>query len=81
VCNTIVFFAIWWDLETHDQLIERIGPMRQMQAGLDREVMVYQILARGTIDDIVVDRLITKRATQDATFDTFAYKPPEEQLW
>lgn len=79
VCNTIIFFAIWWDLETHDQIIERVGPMRQMQAGLYREVMVYLILARGTVDDIVADRLISKRATQDATFDSFAHKP--EQLW
>lgn len=82
VCNIVVFFAIWFDLETHDQIIERVGPMRQMQAGLDREVMVYLILAKGTVDEIVDRRLISKRATQDATFDSFAYKPPEdEQLW
>jgi hypothetical protein len=82
VCNIIVFFAISWDLETHDQIIERIGPMRQMQAGLDREVMVYLILARNTVDELVDRRLVMKRATQDATFDSFAYKPPpEERLW
>jgi hypothetical protein len=82
VCNIIVFFALWWDLETHDQIIERIGPMRQMQAGFDREVMVYLILARDTVDELVDRRLIMKRQTQDATFDSFAYKPPEEeQLW
>jgi SNF2 family DNA or RNA helicase len=56
--------------------------MRQMQAGLDREVMVYLILARNTVDELVDRRLVMKRATQDATFDSFAYKPPpEERLW
>jgi SNF2 family DNA or RNA helicase len=79
VCHIIVFFAIWWDMETHDQLIERIGPMRQMQAGLDREVMVYLILARGTVDETVDERIVLKRATQDATMDTLSYKG--EALW
>lgn len=79
VCRAIVFFAVWWDLETHDQLIERIGPMRQMQAGLDREVLVYMILARGTVDETVAERLVSKRAVQDATFDSLSHKG--EQLW
>ena len=50
VCHIIVFFALSHDLDPHDQIIERIGPMRQMQTGLDREVLVYQIVARDTID-------------------------------
>jgi len=78
VCCTIVFFAQWWDLDPHDQLIERIGPMRQMQAGFDREVTVYQILARDTIDETVAERIIQKRGVQDATMDTLSYKPVKE---
>jgi SNF2 family DNA or RNA helicase len=78
VCHIIVFFALWWDYETHSQLIERIGPMRQMQAGLDREVMIYLILARGTVDETVAERLDTKRDVMDETMDTLAYK---EVLW
>jgi SNF2 family DNA or RNA helicase len=77
VCHIIVFFALNYDLETHDQIIERIGPMRQVQAGFDREVMVYQILARGTIDEIVAARLIEKRQLQDETMDSLAHKPEE----
>ena len=80
VCHIIVFFAITFDLDPHDQIIERVGPMRQMQAGFDREVMVYLILARGTVDEIVDERLVKKRAVQDATMDSLAYKP-EGELW
>lgn len=80
VCHIIVFFAITFDLDPHDQVVERIGPMRQMQAGFDREVMVYLILARGTVDEIVDERLVKKRAVQDATMDSLAYKP-EPALW
>ena len=75
VCNTIVFFAVWWNLENHDQIIERIGPMRQMQSGFNREVMVYLILARGTVDETVDARLVKKRGVQDAVMDSLAYKP------
>lgn len=80
VCHIIVFFAITFDLDPHDQIVERVGPMRQMQAGFDREVMVYLILARGTVDEIVDERLVKKRAVQDATMDSLAYKP-EPTLW
>jgi SNF2 family DNA or RNA helicase len=75
VCNTIVFFAVWWNLENHDQIIERIGPMRQMQSGFDREVLVYLILARDTVDKTVDERLVKKRGVQDAVMDSLAYKP------
>lgn len=83
VCRTIIFFSINWDLDPHDQIIERIGPMRQMQAGLDREVMVYLILAKGTVDETVDARLVKKRGVQESTFDLLALKPAieEEQLW
>ena len=77
VCHIIVFFALSYDLDPHDQIIERIGPMRQMQAGLDREVLVYQIIARGTIDDAVAERLIEKRGVLDATMDALALKPKD----
>jgi SNF2 family DNA or RNA helicase len=47
------------------QIIERIGPMRQAQAGFDRPVFVYPILARDTVDDLVIDRLTSKKSTQE----------------
>ena len=68
-CNTAVFFSQWWNLETHDQFIERIGPMRQMQAGKDRPVFVHYIVARRTVDELVMARRETKRTVQDLLLD------------
>lgn len=63
--NILVFFSLWWNLEEHQQIIERIGPMRQRQAGYDRPVFVYRIVARDTIDEDVLVRLETKQDVQD----------------
>lgn len=67
--NTLVFFGHWWDLEKHDQVIERIGPMRQLQSGLDRPVFIYYIVAKDTVDEVVIARHSTKRAVQDLFLD------------
>jgi SNF2 family DNA or RNA helicase len=63
-CNRIVFFAQDWNLEYHDQILERIGPMRQLQAGSDRGVFVDYIVARGTIDEVVMARRAGKGSVQ-----------------
>ena len=60
--NIIVYFDPWWDLEGHDQILERIGPVRQLQSGYDRPVWVYYILAHGTLDREVRLRHQTKRS-------------------
>lgn len=62
--NILVFFGLWWDLETHEQVIERIGPTRQAQAGHNRPVYVHRIVARGTVDELVLTRLKTKASVQ-----------------
>ena len=63
--NIIVFFGLNWNLEEHLQIIERIGPTRQMQAGYDRPVFIYRIIAKATVDELVLERLETKREVQD----------------
>lgn len=63
--NILVFFSLNWNLEEHQQIIERIGPVRQAQAGHDRPVFIYHIVARGTVDELVLERLQTKRSVQD----------------
>ena len=63
--NILVFFSVNWNLEEHQQIIERIGPTRQMQAGHDRPVFIHYILARDTVDEIVLARIETKREVQD----------------
>lgn len=61
----IAYFAQWWDLEQHDQILERIGPVRQKQSGFNRPVFVYYIVADDTVDELVVARRETKRDVQD----------------
>lgn len=63
--NILVFFSHWWNLEERQQIIERIGPTRQLQAGYDREVWVHNIIARGTVDELVIERCNSKREVQD----------------
>lgn len=67
--NILAFFGVNWSLEEHMQIIERIGPMRQKQAGHDRPVFIYPILARGTVDDLVMERLSSKRSVQDVLLE------------
>lgn len=64
-CNNIVFFGHNWSLGQYQQVIERIGPVRQMQAGLERPVFVHHIIARDTVDEMVMERRETKRGVQD----------------
>lgn len=63
--STLVFFGVNWNLEEHLQIIERIGPTRQAQLGTGRLVHIHYILARDTIDELVMQRLINKRSVQD----------------
>jgi SNF2 family DNA or RNA helicase len=63
--NILAFFGVNWNLEEYMQIIERIGPMRQKQAGHDRPCLIYPILARDTVDEVVMERLASKRSVQD----------------
>lgn len=67
--NILVVFGHWWNLEEYMQIVERIGPVRQLQAGHRRPVFIYPIIARDTIDEDVVERRETKRAVQDILLD------------
>ena len=64
-CNNIVFFGFNWSLGQRMQVIERIGPVRQMQAGFERVVTIHNIIARDTIDEVVLERHDSKREVQD----------------
>ena len=63
--NILVFFGHWWALEEFQQIIERIGPVRQAQAGHDRPVFIHHIVAADTVDELVMARRETKRDVQD----------------
>ncbi|MBG6243626.1 MAG: DEAD/DEAH box helicase, partial [Candidatus Symbiopectobacterium sp. Dall1.0] len=63
--NILVFFSHWWDLEQYQQIIERIGPTRQIQAGHNRPVFIHHIIAADTVDELVMQRRDSKREVQD----------------
>jgi SNF2 family DNA or RNA helicase len=62
----LVYFGQGWNLELFEQILERVGPTRQMQAGFDRPVYVYHILARGTMDEVARERRSGKLTVMDA---------------
>lgn len=72
--NILVDYTSGWDLEYDDQIIERIGPMRQYQAGLNRPVYRYRIMAHRTADYLVKRRRETKRSVQDILLEAMKRK-------
>jgi len=67
--NILVYFSLDWNYENHAQIAERIGPVRQAQAGYKRNVYVYKIIARKTAEEDVLEALTTKRSVQDVLID------------
>jgi SNF2 family DNA or RNA helicase len=64
--NILVYFGFTWKLEAHLQILERIGPLRQMQSGYKRPVFVYSIIADNTADEAVLARNAGKASVMDA---------------
>lgn len=63
----LVDYSSGFNLEFDEQVIERIGPTRQLQSGYKRSVFRYRIVARDTIEELsVLPRLRTKMAVQDS---------------
>lgn len=67
--NMLVFFSQWWNLEHYMQVIERIGPTRQAQNGMNRKVFLVLLIAEDTLDEVVVARRERRRAEQDQLMD------------
>lgn len=66
-CWTAVYFGYTWKLDDHQQILERIGPVRQLQSGhKDRVVEIYNIICEDTLDEVVLDRHKSKCSVQDA---------------
>lgn len=63
--NILAFFGHNWNLEEFQQIIERIGPTRQAQAGHKRPVFIHHIVAADTVDELVMARRESKREVQD----------------
>lgn len=72
--NIVVFFSHDWNLEFFQQIIERIGPVRQIQAGHDRPVFIHYIVARDTVDEMVMERREGKKEVQEILLEAMKHK-------
>jgi SNF2 family DNA or RNA helicase len=70
--HRLVYFGHTWNLEWYQQILERIGPVRQMQSGYDRPVMVYSIVADNTMDEAVIARNAGKASVMDALMQSLS---------
>lgn len=61
----LVFFSLGFNYEHYAQMIERIGPTRQTQAGHPRSVFIYYLVTRGTVDGSVLQALRKKEKVLD----------------
>lgn len=66
VCNHIAFFSQTWNLEEFEQVIERIGSVRQVSAGYFRNTFVHLLIGENTIEEEMVERTETKASVQDS---------------
>ena len=62
--NILVVFGHWWSLEDYQQIVERIGPVRQLLAGHSRPVFIHHIVAADTVDELVLKRRTSKQEIQ-----------------
>ena len=69
VTNIIVFFGLDHNLEHREQIIERIGPTRQYQSGHDRPTFIHNLVAKGTLDELVLLATDTKAEIQQLLLD------------
>lgn len=79
--NILVFFSLWWDLEQHQQIIERIGPTRQAQAGHDRPVFIYYIIAENTVDKLALARLQGKASVQEILLQAMKRRAANDDIY
>lgn len=66
----LVDYSTDYNLEQDEQIIERVGPTRQIQSGYDRAVYRYRIIAADTIEEhSCLPRIKTKASVQDSLKD------------
>lgn len=67
--NIAVWFGFTWALEQFEQFNERIGPVRQKQAGLNRSAFYHYILAEDTLEEDMQARIYGKQSLQQTVKD------------
>ena len=66
ICRDIAFFSMTWNLEEYEQVIERIGAVRQVSAGFFRDVRVHLLVAENTIEEDMVARIDSNASVQES---------------
>ena len=69
----IVWFTLDWSLELYQQFNARLH-----RQGQTKPVFVYHLLATDTVDELVLERLHSKRSVQDVLLDGLKIKNPEK---
>lgn len=67
--NILVFYSSWWNYESYAQIVERIGPMRQLQSGHNRPVFIYTLEASDTLDQAVIENREAKGSSLQSLLD------------
>lgn len=68
--RVVVRFGLDWSLELYQQFNAR--PHRQ---GQGKPVMIYHIVARESVDELILMRLGSKRSVQDVLLDALKTRP------
>jgi hypothetical protein len=65
-CRDIMHYSYTYSAELWQQMLERVGPARQAQAGKKAAVRVWYAIAKGTIDRDVIDSNFGKITVEQA---------------
>jgi hypothetical protein len=65
-CRDIMHYSYTYSAELWQQMVERVGPARQAQAGKKAAVRVWYAIAKGTVDGDVVDSNFRKITVEQA---------------
>lgn len=65
VGHHVAWHSLTWDFELYDQFIRRV----LRQGNKSKKVFVHHFMARGTIDEVMLTALKSKRKGQNALFD------------
>lgn len=68
--NILVFFSCGYNYEQYAQMCERLGSVRQAQAGHPRAVFIHRIVADRTLDLSILSALTKKKNILDFLLDT-----------
>lgn len=68
-CHVLAYFTTDFNFENHDQLIGRIGPMRQFQSKTGKAFHLYYLVAVDTADELALESQRSKRSVQDVLME------------